>query len=189
MGCYDTIIVPCPSCGTEEYFQSKSGDCLLREYPLESCPGDILWDVNRHSPYVCEKCGIEFEVNLEVTPPKAIRHIACKDAYNPHNIGYTPIEPTEVPDTLPRGGSGVSRTGEQEESCETQLECWKILLEEYKLDLRDAIKELNDIKEKYYDLIMFVGNKYENESRHETAKRYIIERERTHQISEVKSTV
>ena len=29
MGMYDTILVPCPKCGTKEEFQSKSGGCCL----------------------------------------------------------------------------------------------------------------------------------------------------------------
>jgi RNase P subunit RPR2 len=61
MGCYDTVIVPCPKCGTEAEFQSKGGDCLLRVYSLADCPEDVLSDVNRHAPYTCEKCGTIFE--------------------------------------------------------------------------------------------------------------------------------
>ena len=63
MGCFDTVIVPCPKCGKEEQFQSKSGGCFLQEVDLSSCPNDILQDVNRHSPYLCE-CGIYFEVDI-----------------------------------------------------------------------------------------------------------------------------
>ena len=43
--------------------------------------------------------------------------------------------------------------------------------------LIDAFKKLSmeceDIKTQYYELIMAVGNKYPNESRHQTALRYI----------------
>jgi hypothetical protein len=38
-------------------------------------------------------------------------------------------------------------------------------------------RELAEAKRNYMDLIMSVGNKYPNETRHETAKRYIQERE------------
>ena len=34
-------------------------------------------------------------------------------------------------------------------------------------------KQLKILRAKYYDLLYAVGNKYEGESRHETAKRYI----------------
>lgn len=65
MGVYDTVLVPCPKCGEVEQFQSKSGECLLDEYTLEECPEDILLDVNRHSPYTCEKCNTAFAVSIE----------------------------------------------------------------------------------------------------------------------------
>jgi hypothetical protein len=44
-------------------------------------------------------------------------------------------------------------------------------------------KELADIEKKYYELIYAVANKYPNESRHETALRYIKEREEISDIS------
>lgn len=62
---YDVVLVPCPNCGTEESFQSKSGECLLETYNLENCPQDVLRDVNRHSPYTCEKCNTKFMVGLK----------------------------------------------------------------------------------------------------------------------------
>ena len=62
MGCYDTVIVPCPKCGAEEQFQSKGGACLMREFTLADCPEDVFSDVNRHSPYVCGECGAAFRV-------------------------------------------------------------------------------------------------------------------------------
>jgi len=48
------------------------------------------------------------------------------------------------------------------------------------LDLaRQLERELAEAKRNYMELIMSVGNKYPNETRHETAKRYIQERENT----------
>jgi len=64
MGCPDTVIVRCPKCGEESYFQSKGGACLLRTFTLADCPDDVLSDVNRHAPNTCEKCGTVFEVAL-----------------------------------------------------------------------------------------------------------------------------
>lgn len=60
---YDTVMVPCPNCGEESGFQSKSGDCVLGHYFLEDCPNDVLVNINRHSPCKCE-CGIYFEVDI-----------------------------------------------------------------------------------------------------------------------------
>lgn len=64
MGMYDTVMVPCPTCGTKHEFQSKSGECLLDIVELDECPDDILANVNRHSPYRCE-CGAVFEVDIK----------------------------------------------------------------------------------------------------------------------------
>lgn len=59
---YDTIWVKCPKCNKESGFQSKSGDCILRDYTLKDCPDDVIVDINRHSPVTCN-CGAMFEVN------------------------------------------------------------------------------------------------------------------------------
>lgn len=65
MGMFDTVLVPCPQCGTKEEFQSKSGECFLQVVELENCPPDIFADINRHSPHSCSKCGSQFQVDLK----------------------------------------------------------------------------------------------------------------------------
>jgi len=66
MGVYDTVIILCPNCGEPYYAQSKgSDDCRLREFTLENAPTDVMSNVNRHAPFVCE-CGCIFEVVLRV---------------------------------------------------------------------------------------------------------------------------
>ncbi len=72
MGCFDTVLVPCPKCGTKAQFQSKGGDCLLREYPLAECPEDVLTNVNRHAPNICEKCGMVFKVSMAGGKPVVV---------------------------------------------------------------------------------------------------------------------
>jgi len=62
---FDTVLVPCPQCGTKEEFQSKSGECFLQVVELENCPPDIFADINRHSPYSCSKCNSQFQVDLK----------------------------------------------------------------------------------------------------------------------------
>ena len=64
MGMFDSVMVPCPTCGERSEFQSKSGDCLLAVYELADCPPDVLADVNRHAPNACEKCGSIFAVQV-----------------------------------------------------------------------------------------------------------------------------
>lgn len=67
MGMFDRVMVPCPKCGTESEFQSKGGDCTLRDYTLENAPADVLLDVNRHAPNTCKECGTVFAVKVVVT--------------------------------------------------------------------------------------------------------------------------
>ena len=55
-------LVPCPKCGEKYEAQSKGGECSLSQYELAACPQDVLSDVNRHAPFVCEKCGCMFDV-------------------------------------------------------------------------------------------------------------------------------
>lgn len=64
MGMYDTIVVDCPKCGEELYFQSKSGECCLAHYSLDKCPEDVLYNANRHSPIKCE-CGESYSIDIE----------------------------------------------------------------------------------------------------------------------------
>jgi len=64
MGMFDTVLVKCPKCGEEHEFQSKSGDCSLDVYTLENCPDDVLYNINRHSPYECE-CNNYLSVDTE----------------------------------------------------------------------------------------------------------------------------
>ena len=61
---FDTIWVNCPKCGEPSGFQTKSGDCLLRDYELEDCPDNALYNANRHSPNECD-CGAMFEIDIE----------------------------------------------------------------------------------------------------------------------------
>jgi hypothetical protein len=70
MGCYDTVLVPCPKCGEMEDFQSKGGDCFLAVYDLDKAPVEVLSDVNRHAPVTCEKCGTVFGVMIKFAVEK-----------------------------------------------------------------------------------------------------------------------
>jgi len=71
MGMYDSVFIPCPNCGEYNEFQSKGGDCFLETFYLENCPQDVLSDVNRHSPCICE-CGTKYEVDIENKQTKCI---------------------------------------------------------------------------------------------------------------------
>ena len=60
---YDSVIVKCPKCEAEHEFQSKSGECLLDVYTLENCPDDVMQNINRHSPCLCN-CGVSIKVDI-----------------------------------------------------------------------------------------------------------------------------
>lgn len=64
MGMFDIVHVPCPTCGVTAEFQSKSGDCLLKDFDLSETPPEVLRDVNRHGPTTCMKCETVFDVEL-----------------------------------------------------------------------------------------------------------------------------
>jgi len=73
MGMFDSVLVKCPNCGTENEFQSKSGECNLSYYDLVNCPADVLDNVNRHSPCHCE-CGTFYKVDIENRKPVIVNH-------------------------------------------------------------------------------------------------------------------
>lgn len=81
MGVYDTVMVPCPTCGERAEFQSKSGNCLLETFALEDAPDVVLLDVNRQAPMRCRKCNTLFAVDVDVRPRRVweARSIVWKD--------------------------------------------------------------------------------------------------------------
>lgn len=66
MGCFDTILVPCPKCGLLYPAQSKGGNCTLERYSFEDAPEDVMSNVNRHAPFTCD-CGAVFKVEFHPT--------------------------------------------------------------------------------------------------------------------------
>lgn len=84
MGCYDTILVPCPKCGVEYEAQTKSGDCILKVWKLEDAPPDALSNVNRHAPFLCD-CGTAFNVDLKMAIVGTVVETTV------HSITRTPV--------------------------------------------------------------------------------------------------
>jgi len=82
MGCFDVVLLRCPTCGEEYPAQSKgAGDWDMDDtYYLSEAPDDVLTDVNRHAPFVCT-CKTVFQVDvakrlvvkLDITPEEAER--------------------------------------------------------------------------------------------------------------------
>lgn len=55
MGMFDSVIAPCPKCGSEVEFQSKAGECELRRYHISSVPPEIANDLS--GEVASCKCG------------------------------------------------------------------------------------------------------------------------------------
>ena len=81
MGCYDTVIIPCPNCGESYGAQSKGGERLMRDFSLKNAPQDVMSDVNRHAPFTCHQCGIVFKVIFEMKAVAVIMPI-LESEYN-----------------------------------------------------------------------------------------------------------
>ena len=64
MGVYNTVKVPCPSCGKEAYIQTKSGECDMITYRLDEAPSDDLPGLQ--DKWERCQCGTTFEVEIEV---------------------------------------------------------------------------------------------------------------------------
>lgn len=71
MGMYDTVRAECPNCKKKVEFQSKEGDCVLRDYDL---PGTVpvriavaLDDATRQCT-----CGASVTIRIGDRPPLAV---------------------------------------------------------------------------------------------------------------------
>jgi len=56
MGMYDSVYVDCPNCGIELEFQSKTGECLLREYEISEVPTKIALELDGET-ITCYNCN------------------------------------------------------------------------------------------------------------------------------------
>ena len=67
MGLYDTVTIPCPTCGELYYAQSKgSNKCRMRDFEFSDTPNDVMSDINRYAPFECEECGTIFDVIMQI---------------------------------------------------------------------------------------------------------------------------
>ena len=64
MECFDSVYVPCPRCRTMCKFQSKAGDCCLREYRLKNIPPAIAGDLDGDT-CECYQCGQKFSLRTK----------------------------------------------------------------------------------------------------------------------------
>jgi hypothetical protein len=63
MGLFDTVLIPCPRCGTEYEEQTKAGDCELATYRLAEAPPELKADIANRT-LLCG-CGMLFYVVVQ----------------------------------------------------------------------------------------------------------------------------
>lgn len=56
MGMFDTVLIPCTSCGKNVEMQTKDGECALREYTTEDIPWNLAYSLDGRSE-TCQHCG------------------------------------------------------------------------------------------------------------------------------------
>lgn len=84
MGLFDEVRVPCPNCRTPVMFQSKgAAHPCMRRFELSDAPDDVLSNVNRHAPHLCESCGCWFGVNQKTRKPL---RVVAQDIAAPDNV-------------------------------------------------------------------------------------------------------
>lgn len=66
MGSFDTVWVDCRRCGKQIGFQSKAGDCLLKNYSVWKAPVEILGKLNGTT----KDCVCGETVKIRVGPPQ-----------------------------------------------------------------------------------------------------------------------
>lgn len=72
MGMFDTVRFKCPKCGEISDFQTKSGDCDLSTYSIESLPVDIAKAINGRTEF-CPRCDYEVTFEWPKTSPTHIK--------------------------------------------------------------------------------------------------------------------
>ena len=71
MGVYNTILVPCPECGNEVEFQTKSGDCSLTTYSILCAPYEEVKGIMGRNNY-CRECNTEVTIGRD---PRDFSHL------------------------------------------------------------------------------------------------------------------
>lgn len=66
MGLYDSVFVNCPKCGAQVEFQTKAGECRLKQYTHISVPSGIAEYLNG-SKERCE-CGARVQLFIQEPP-------------------------------------------------------------------------------------------------------------------------
>lgn len=69
MGMYDTVIIPCPKCGAPVGIQSKTGECLLGQFNVDTAPEAVLSGLDHDYLDQCDKCQAYLKCVVEPQRP------------------------------------------------------------------------------------------------------------------------
>lgn len=65
MGCYDTVILECKTCGSEIEVQSKADECAMREFRKgREIPISIITDIDGELVQ-CRGCGHSYRLKAK----------------------------------------------------------------------------------------------------------------------------
>ena len=65
MGMFDWVFIVCPECGGNIGFQSKAGECDLREYDEYDMPPEIAVDL-KDEERRCDQCKARVKLRVQV---------------------------------------------------------------------------------------------------------------------------
>ncbi len=65
MGMFDTVVAVCPRCSGIVRFQSKAGECEMREYSVDRVPVPIANSLHG-STEKCDECSYAWTLNSAV---------------------------------------------------------------------------------------------------------------------------
>lgn len=64
MGVYDSVLFRCPRCQAEIEYQTKAGDCHLKDYDMAVVPVKIAVAIEG-DPIVCPHCSNQFTIAVD----------------------------------------------------------------------------------------------------------------------------
>ncbi len=67
MGMFDSLIISCPKCDGHIEFQSKSGECILRNYTQDNLPTEVAIGMNGDIES-CRSCKHSVKLNCVISP-------------------------------------------------------------------------------------------------------------------------
>lgn len=74
MGCFNTILIPCPRCGEKYDYQSKSGSCSFTTETIEDAELEDIVEAS-NNVLSCGNCNASFKLHTKFE----IEIYECKD--------------------------------------------------------------------------------------------------------------